>query len=74
MKSQGDLQSDSHRKGTIRPGSDGRRSKMAALIVVAVLAALLLWISQAIVAHNRLQNCLDSGRRDCVPVDSGKGS
>ena len=44
---------------------DGRRGRIAALAVVVVLVVALALIGQAIVRHNALQNCLDSGRRDC---------
>ncbi len=46
--------------------SGGGRANVAALIVVVVIVAALLWVAEAIVAHNRLQNCVDSGRRDCL--------
>jgi hypothetical protein len=46
------------------------RANLAALAAVVVLVGVLLWVAQAILAHNRLQNCLDSGRRDCLPVDT----
>ncbi|MBE7219364.1 MAG: hypothetical protein INR64_12895 [Caulobacteraceae bacterium] len=48
-----------------------RRATIAALIAVVVLVGSLLWIAQAIMAHNRLQNCIDSGRHDCLPAEQG---
>lgn len=45
--------------------TDGRRGRIAALIAVAGLVVALALVGQAIVRHNALQNCLDSGRRDC---------
>lgn len=48
-----------------------RRATVAALIAVVVLVGSLLWVSQAIMAHNRLQNCIDSGRHDCLPAEQG---
>ena len=66
MKSQGEAQDHSPSRA-----SGGRRATVAALLAVAVLVALLLWVAQSILAHNKLQNCLDSGRRDCIPVDVG---
>ncbi len=42
------------------------RGKVAALVAVVVLAGALFWAMEAVVRHNALQNCIDSGRRDCV--------
>ena len=46
------------------------RANLAAIVVVLVLAAgaiyLVTWISH----QNAIDNCLASGRRDCVPVDA----
>lgn len=50
------------------PQSRSSRSTWAAVLMIVVLGATLLWTAQAIVAHNQLQNCVDSGRRDCLPV------
>ncbi|WP_131194277.1 hypothetical protein [Lichenihabitans psoromatis] len=44
----------------------GRRSTVAALIFVVILIGGVYWAFQAIVQHNAMQNCLDSGRRDCT--------
>ena len=68
MKSQGEAQD--HSPSSARTG-DGRRATVAAVLAVVILVALLLWVAQSILAHNKLQNCLDSGRRDCIPVDVG---
>lgn len=48
------------------------RANVAALILVALLVAALLWVTQAIVAHNALQNCVDSGRRNCLDPGAGR--
>ena len=50
----------------------GNRANIAALIAVAVLTAALLWVAMTIVAHNKLQNCIDSGRRNCDAVANGE--
>ena len=49
-----------------RPRPPNRRGPLAALLVVAVLVVALILIGQAILRHNAIQNCLDSGRRDCA--------
>ena len=46
------------------------RGKIAALAVVALLAAALFWAMQAVVRHNGVQNCLNSGRRDCASLSA----
>ncbi len=47
------------------PRAPSRRGPLAAIVAVAVLVIALILIGQAIVHHNALQNCIDSGRRDC---------
>lgn len=45
--------------------ANGNRGRIVALIAVVLLAAVLYGVGQAVVHHNALQNCIDSGRRDC---------
>lgn len=45
-----------------------KRGRIAALAAVVVLVGALFWVMQAVVRHNALQNCLDSGRRDCASL------
>ena len=47
------------------PRASGR-GNIAAIIVVVVLAALGYWAFHYIDQQRKLQNCLDSGRRDCA--------
>lgn len=47
------------------PGKRGARGRIVALVFALALAGALVLIGQAIVRHNALQNCIDSGRRDC---------
>ncbi len=49
-----------------RRDTGSNRGTIAALLAVLVLVGVLYWGIEAIVAHNALQNCIDSGRRDCV--------
>jgi hypothetical protein len=44
----------------------GGRGNIAAIIAVVVLAALGYWAFHYIDQQRKLQNCLDSGRRDCA--------
>lgn len=43
---------------------DGR-GKVAALVTVVLVAGDLFWAMRAVMRHNAVQNCIDSGRRDC---------
>jgi len=59
------------------PSSQGRgpmdhkaRANMAALVVVVLLAAGAIYLVRWISHQNAIDNCLASGRRDCVPVDT----
>lgn len=42
-----------------------KRGRIVALVFVIILAVAVVLIGQAIVRHDALQNCIDSGRRDC---------
>ena len=42
------------------------RGNIAAIIAVVVLAALGYWAFHYIDQQRKLQNCLNSGRRDCA--------
>ena len=59
--------SDRSRNGS-QPGG---RGPVMALVAVVLLVGLVYWAIQAIVQHNALQNCLDSGRRDCAERSGG---
>ena len=56
-----------------RPTPSGNRGNIVALVAIVILAAALFWIASAIQKHNALQNCIDSGRHDCVPIPAGPG-
>jgi hypothetical protein len=43
----------------------GGRSNFAAIIAVIVLVILGYWAFNYLDQQRKLQNCLDSGRRDC---------
>jgi hypothetical protein len=43
----------------------GGRGNIAAIIAVVVLVALGYWAFNFIDHQRKMQNCLDSGRRDC---------
>jgi hypothetical protein len=42
------------------------RGNIAAIIAVVVLAAIGYWAFHYIDQQRKMQNCLDSGRRDCA--------
>ena len=47
------------------PHSSGR-GNLVAIIAVVVLVALGYWAFNYIDQQRKMQNCLDSGRRDCA--------
>ncbi|HEX4765462.1 MAG TPA: hypothetical protein VH414_04205 [Lichenihabitans sp.] len=53
------------------PRRSGNRGNVAALVAVALVAAALFWTVSAFQKHNALQNCIDSGRRDCIATPDG---
>ncbi len=52
--------------GEDEEGHSGNRGNIAAIIAVVVIAALGYWAFHYIDQQRKLQNCLDSGRRDCA--------
>ncbi len=44
----------------------GGRGNIAAIIAVVVIAALGYWAFNTIDHQRKMQNCLNSGRRDCA--------
>jgi hypothetical protein len=48
------------------------RGTIAAAIVVAVLIVAGWWLMSQLQHHSDVQNCVASGRRDCVPIEPGK--
>lgn len=53
------------------PGAPGGRGNIAALVAVLVIGLALFWAVSAIRQHDAVQNCIDSGRHDCVGLDDG---
>ncbi|WP_237480010.1 hypothetical protein [Lichenibacterium dinghuense] len=51
-----------------RPGEPNARGTAAALAAVVVIGLALFWAVSAIRSHNAVQNCIDSGRHDCVDL------
>ncbi len=54
-----------------RPAVPNQRANVAVLVAVVVIGLILYWAVSAIRQHDALQNCIDSGRHDCVEVDDG---
>jgi hypothetical protein len=53
-----------------QPG--GSRQTIAAVVVLAVLVVAGWWLMAELKRHSDVQNCIQSGRRDCVPIETGK--
>ena len=50
-----------------------RRKRIIPIIIVIVVAVLIIglalyWVASAIRAHDAAQDCIDSGRHDCVAL------
>lgn len=54
-------------------GDPSRRGALIALVVIAVLIVAALLLARGLHRNGALQDCVMSGRRDCVPVTSGTG-
>ena len=51
-----------------RPQPPGNRANVAALVAVLVIGLALFWAVSAIRARDAVQDCIDSGRHDCVEL------
>ena len=45
------------------------RQNVTVLVFVAVLAMLGIWLVNAFMAHKKLEECFESGRRNCMLID-----
>ena len=48
------------------------RQTLAAVIVVALLLIGGWWLMSVLQHHREVDNCIASGRRDCVPIETFK--
>ena len=56
-------------KGEEPPDEDEpRRPNLAALIAIVALFAGAYWVFNLLEQHREIQNCVASGRRDCVEI------
>jgi hypothetical protein len=44
------------------------RSNIAAIVVIVVLFAGAYWVFNLLEHHREIQNCIASGRRDCIEI------
>jgi hypothetical protein len=51
-----------------RDDSNRRRNNLLVLAVVMILVVGGVWLVNKLLAMRSLQNCLDSGRTNCVPI------
>ena len=45
-----------------------RRPNIAAIVVIVVLFAGAYWVFNLLEHHREVQNCIASGRRDCIEI------
>jgi hypothetical protein len=56
-------------KGSEPPDDDGPgRPNIVALVFIVVLFAGAWWVFDLLQRHNQIQNCIASGRRDCIEI------
>jgi hypothetical protein len=56
-----------------RQGGEGP-GKWIALVLLVALAGLCVYLVNAMIRDVRLQNCVLSGRRDCLEISAPSGS
>lgn len=49
-----------------------QRRNLLILVIVVILVAGGVWLVNKLVAMRNLQNCLDSGRTNCAPINPGQ--
>ena len=54
------------------PDLAGRRQTLAAAVVIALLLLGGWWLMSELQRHNDIDNCIASGRRDCVQITPDK--
>ena len=48
------------------------RQTLVGLAVVILLLVAGWWVLNELQRHREIDNCIAAGRRDCVPLDTGK--
>ena len=56
--------------GAEPPDDEGHRNfvNLIAAIFVLLLAIAAIWLFKSLDEHRRIENCIASGRRDCIPI------
>jgi hypothetical protein len=49
---------------------DRRRGNLAFLIVAVLVVAAGIWLVNKMIDLRNVQNCLESGRRNCAPIET----
>jgi hypothetical protein len=49
---------------------DRRRSNLTFLIVAVLVVAAGIWLVNKMIDLRNMQNCLESGRRNCAPIEA----
>ena len=52
------------------PEESRSRTNLVFLIVAVLVVVAGVWLVNKLIDMRNLQNCLESGRRDCVPIET----
>ena len=53
------------------PDDEGRsRSNLVVVLVAVVLVIAGIWLVNKLIDMSNLENCVESGRRNCAPIDT----
>ena len=50
--------------------AERRRSNLILLLVAAAIVAVGVWLVNWLIDQRKLEECLESGRRNCVPINT----
>ncbi len=61
---------DPHRADDEESDADRRRANIILLVAAAILVGGGVWLVNALIDARKAEECLESGRRNCAPIEA----